>query len=82
MMLNVFLGANFPNEKPKIVVTPRIQHEWIPDASIGEVHSAPGLLNVSVIHCIIQFNVLLIQYLSVHCAFRFGSCCACNHPRI
>lgn len=46
MLLTVFLGANFPNEKPKIVITPRIQHEWIPDQATGEVQTAPGLLNV------------------------------------
>lgn len=47
MILNVFLGQNFPNEKPKIVITPRVQHEWIPDAASGEIHTAPGLLSVS-----------------------------------
>lgn len=46
MVLNVFLGANFPNEKPLIIVTPKIQHEWIPDPSTGEIQTAPGLLNV------------------------------------
>lgn len=46
MLLTVFLGPNFPNEKPKIVITPRIQHEWIPDQATGEVQTAPGLLNV------------------------------------
>lgn len=46
MLLNVTLGSKFPNEKPKIVITPRIQHEWIPDPATGEVQSAPGLLNV------------------------------------
>lgn len=48
MLLNVYLSVNFPNEKPKIVITPRVQHEWIPDASLGEVQSAPGLLNVTI----------------------------------
>lgn len=47
MLLDVFLSANFPDEKPKIVITPRIQHEWIPDAATGEIQSAPGLLNVN-----------------------------------
>lgn len=45
-VLNVYLSANFPNEKPKIYVSPRVQHEWIPDSSTGEVQNAPGLLNV------------------------------------
>lgn len=47
MLLDVFLGANFPNEKPKIVITPRIQHEWITDSTAGEIQGAPGLLSVS-----------------------------------
>lgn len=46
MLLTVFLGVNFPNEKPKILIAPRIQHEWIPDPATGEVQTAPGLLNV------------------------------------
>lgn len=49
MLLDVSLGSNFPNEKPKIVITPRIQHEWIPDPASGEIHSAPGLLNVCIL---------------------------------
>lgn len=48
--LNVYLGLNFPNEKPKIVVVPRIQHDWISDPSTGEIQTAPGLLNVSATH--------------------------------
>lgn len=47
MLLNVLLGANFPNEKPKIIITPRIQHEWISDQTTGEIQNAPGLLNVN-----------------------------------
>lgn len=49
MLLDVSLSVNFPNEKPKIVITPRIQHEWIPDPASGEIHSAPGLLNVRIL---------------------------------
>ncbi|XP_031638682.1 uncharacterized protein LOC116350852 [Contarinia nasturtii] len=45
MLLNVFLGPKFPNEKPKIVISPKIQHEWIADFSSGEIQTAPGLLN-------------------------------------
>lgn len=48
MLLEVVLSANFPNEKPKIVITPRLQHEWIPDAATGEIQTAPGLLNVNI----------------------------------
>lgn len=47
MLLNVYLGSNFPNDKPKIVVTPKIQHEWIPDPANGEIQTAPGLRNVN-----------------------------------
>lgn len=46
-LLNVFLGSKFPNEKPKIVISPRIQHEWIADLPSGEIQTAPGLLNVN-----------------------------------
>lgn len=59
MLLDVSLGSNFPNEKPKIVITPRIQHEWIPDPASGEIHSAPGLLNVCIL-VILQMSIHLI----------------------
>lgn len=48
MLLEVYLGGNFPNEKPKIVITPRVQHEWISDPATGEIQSAPGLLSVTI----------------------------------
>lgn len=48
MQLNVHLGPNFPNEKPKIEISPRVQHEWIPYSHTGEVQTAPGLLNVDI----------------------------------
>lgn len=57
MVLNVFLGEKFPNEKPKIVITPQIQHEWIPDPSTGEVQTAPGLLNVMKIYSLFKSNL-------------------------
>lgn len=56
MQLNVFLGGNFPNEKPLIIVTPKIQHEWIPDQATGEVQNAPGLLNVIELNSETQFQ--------------------------
>lgn len=46
--LNVYLAANFPNDKPKIVIVPRVQHEWISDSATGEIQTAPGLLNVTI----------------------------------
>ncbi|XP_065365208.1 vacuolar protein sorting-associated protein 37A [Calliphora vicina] len=45
-ILSVLLGVNFPNEKPKLVLSPLVQHLWV-NASTGEVESAPGLLNYS-----------------------------------
>lgn len=45
LMINVYLGSNFPNEKPRIVVSPLVKHPWINDQT-GEVQGAPGLLNV------------------------------------
>lgn len=47
--LKVHLGPKFPNEKPKIVISPLLQHDWIPDPKTGVVHSAPGLLNVRIL---------------------------------
>lgn len=60
MVLEVFLSANFPNEKPKIVITPRIQHEWIPDPATGEIQNAPGLLSVSWTICDLNGYFLLL----------------------
>lgn len=54
--LKVYLGPKFPIEKPKIVVSPLMQHDWIPDPQTGLIHSAPGLLNV----CIFHFTVELL----------------------
>lgn len=47
LLLTVQLGVNFPNERPKIVISPTVQHHWV-NAATGEVETAPGLLNVSV----------------------------------
>lgn len=61
MLLDVVLGPNFPNEKPKIIITPRLQHEWIPDAATGEIQTAPGLLNVRIapVKFLLQMTQLL-----------------------
>ncbi|TMW47906.1 hypothetical protein DOY81_007012 [Sarcophaga bullata] len=45
-ILSVLLGINFPNERPKLLLSPIVQHMWV-NASTGEVESAPGLLNYS-----------------------------------
>ncbi|KAM7350540.1 vacuolar protein sorting 37A [Cochliomyia hominivorax] len=45
-ILTVLLGINFPNERPKLILSPIVQHVWV-NASTGEVESAPGLLNYS-----------------------------------
>lgn len=54
-ILKVYLGPKFPSEKPKIVVSPLMQHDWIPDLKTGLIHSAPGLLNVRI------FNFLFVK---------------------
>ncbi|XP_050332076.1 vacuolar protein sorting-associated protein 37A [Bactrocera neohumeralis] len=46
LVLTVQLGVNFPNERPKIVISPTVQHHWV-NAATGEVETAPGLLNYS-----------------------------------
>lgn len=43
--LNVYLGNNFPNEKPRFIINPCINHHWI-NLNNGEIENAPGLLNV------------------------------------
>lgn len=42
--LTVIIGADFPNEKPRIILSPAIQHPWC-NISSGEIEKAPGLLN-------------------------------------
>ncbi|XP_055844700.1 vacuolar protein sorting-associated protein 37A [Episyrphus balteatus] len=44
--LNVQLGKNFPTEKPKIIVSPLVQHHWV-NSNGFDVENAPGLLNYS-----------------------------------
>lgn len=46
LSLVVTLGKDFPQEKPKIKIIPRILHHWV--NAEGEVTSAPGLLNYTV----------------------------------
>lgn len=55
-VLKVYLSQKFPHEKPKIVVSPLMKHDWIPDPKTGLIHSAPGLLNV----CISNFRVNIV----------------------
>lgn len=45
-MMTVLLGLNFPNERPKLLLSPIIQHHWV-NTNSGEIESAPGLINVS-----------------------------------
>ncbi|GAB0098508.1 vacuolar protein sorting-associated protein 37A [Sergentomyia squamirostris] len=42
--ITVFLCPSFPQEKPKIVMSPSVDHPWIYGPT-GEVNNAPGLLN-------------------------------------
>ncbi|EDS33827.1 conserved hypothetical protein [Culex quinquefasciatus] len=42
--INIILGAGFPNEKPKLIVSPILNHPWV-NANTGEVENAPGILN-------------------------------------
>uniref|UniRef100_A0A1I8M9I9 VPS37 C-terminal domain-containing protein n=1 Tax=Musca domestica TaxID=7370 RepID=A0A1I8M9I9_MUSDO len=45
-MLTVLLGLNYPNERPKLIISPIIQHHWV-NPTTGEIESAPGLVNYS-----------------------------------
>lgn len=67
MQLNVHLGTNFPNEKPKIVISPRVQHEWIPYSHTGEVQTAPGLLNVNIPPAKFQLTTFFLINLFLNC---------------
>lgn len=46
LKLTVYLDEHFPNEKPRIIVSPLIKHDWIPEPQSGIIQAAPGLLNV------------------------------------
>ena len=43
--LSVQLDQSFPQQRPKLVISPLLHHPWI--NMLGEVEGAPGLLNVS-----------------------------------
>uniref|UniRef100_A0A182P042 VPS37 C-terminal domain-containing protein n=1 Tax=Anopheles epiroticus TaxID=199890 RepID=A0A182P042_9DIPT len=43
--INILLGSGFPNEKPKLIVSPILRHPWVNDTT-GEIENAPGILNV------------------------------------
>lgn len=45
LALQILLSNDFPNEKPKLKISPVVIHPWVNGE--GEVVSAPGLLNVS-----------------------------------
>ncbi|XP_058822563.1 vacuolar protein sorting-associated protein 37A [Topomyia yanbarensis] len=45
--INILLGAGFPNEKPKLIVSPILNHPWV-NASTGEIENAPGILNYTI----------------------------------
>lgn len=55
--LKVYLSSSFPIEKPKLHVTPSINHQWV-DGSTGEIQKAPGLLNVKKFQLLILLEVL------------------------
>ncbi|CAG9768931.1 unnamed protein product [Ceutorhynchus assimilis] len=43
LILKVSLGADFPKEKPVLVIQPKVDHPWVKEN--GMVINAPGLLN-------------------------------------
>lgn len=45
--IDVHLGANFPNEKPRLSISPLVRHDWVNEQT-GDIHGAPGLVNVSI----------------------------------
>ncbi|GLV39254.1 Vacuolar protein sorting 37A [Carabus blaptoides fortunei] len=46
LALQILLSKDFPNEKPKLKISPVVIHPWV--NAEGEVVSAPGLLNFTV----------------------------------
>ncbi|XP_055912596.1 vacuolar protein sorting-associated protein 37A isoform X2 [Eupeodes corollae] len=44
--LKVQLSPNFPTEKPKIEISPPVQHHWV-SSNGSDVETAPGLINYS-----------------------------------
>ncbi|EAT41445.1 AAEL006923-PA [Aedes aegypti] len=47
LVINIILGADFPNVKPKLIVSPILNHPWV-NASTGEIENAPGILNYTI----------------------------------
>ncbi|XP_058452113.1 vacuolar protein sorting-associated protein 37A [Malaya genurostris] len=45
--INIVLGPGFPNEKPKLIVSPILNHPWV-NANTGQVENAPGILNYTI----------------------------------
>ncbi|KXJ69549.1 hypothetical protein RP20_CCG026648 [Aedes albopictus] len=45
--INILLGVDFPNAKPKLVVSPILNHPWV-NSSTGEIENAPGILNYTI----------------------------------
>ncbi|XP_062565413.1 vacuolar protein sorting-associated protein 37A-like [Armigeres subalbatus] len=45
--INIILGPEFPNAKPKLVVSPILSHPWV-NTSTGEIENAPGILNYTI----------------------------------
>ncbi|XP_053681051.1 vacuolar protein sorting-associated protein 37A [Anopheles nili] len=45
--INIHLGSGFPNEKPKLIVSPILRHPWV-NATTGEIEHAPGILNYTI----------------------------------
>ncbi|XP_052888946.1 vacuolar protein sorting-associated protein 37A [Anopheles moucheti] len=45
--INILLGNGFPNEKPKLIVSPILRHPWV-NGTTGEIDNAPGILNYTI----------------------------------
>uniref|UniRef100_A0A182Q4J2 VPS37 C-terminal domain-containing protein n=1 Tax=Anopheles farauti TaxID=69004 RepID=A0A182Q4J2_9DIPT len=45
--INILLGSGFPNEKPKLIVSPILRHPWV-NGTTGEIENAPGILNYTI----------------------------------
>ncbi|XP_058060207.1 vacuolar protein sorting-associated protein 37A [Anopheles bellator] len=45
--INIHLGTGFPNEKPKLIVSPILRHQWV-NPTTGEIEGAPGILNYTI----------------------------------
>lgn len=46
--LEVILPTNFPTDKPKLTISPIVDHSWVQGIT-GEITDAPGLISV-IIH--------------------------------